>query len=106
MSDIITIELTPDPDLPEYPEHDKLEAVVEQSQAIGEFLDVFLPSKNIHFGRPSAFEGGGLNPIHINIQELLAEFFGIDRDKLEMEKEAMLDEIRRLNDRYDQAPNA
>ena len=89
-----------------YPEHDKLEAVVERSQAIGEFLDVFLPSKNIHFGRPSAFEGGGLNPIHINIQELLAEFFDIDRDKLEKEKEAILDEIRRLNDVHPEGHSA
>lgn len=88
-----------------YPEHDKLKAVVEQSQAIGEFIDVFLPGKGIFLGKAKEF-GEGLDPIIVDIQELLAEYFGIDRDKLENEKEAMLDEIRRLNDRYDQAPNA
>ena len=105
MSDIITIELTPDPDPPKYPEHVKLQAIVDKSQLIGEFIDVFLPGKGIFLGRPKEF-GNGLDPIIVDIQELLAEYFGIDRDKLEKEKEAMLDEIRRLNDRYDQAPNA
>jgi hypothetical protein len=31
----------------EYPEHDKLKAVIEESQAIGEFLDFGLPKQNL-----------------------------------------------------------
>ena len=33
-----------------------------------------------------------------NIEELLAEFFGIDEQKLENEKRAMLDECRAMNE--------
>ena len=34
-------------------------------------------------------------PIHKRIEQLLAEYFDIDLDKLELEKRAMLDELRR-----------
>lgn len=33
--------------MPEYPEHDKLKAISEQSQTIGEFLDFGLPKQNL-----------------------------------------------------------
>jgi hypothetical protein len=36
-----------------------------------------------------------LVPIHYDVQKLLAEFFGIDLDKLEQEKRTMLDELRK-----------
>jgi len=36
-----------------------------------------------------------LVPIHYDVQKLLAEFFGIDLDKLEKEKRAMLDELQK-----------
>lgn len=35
----------------DYPEHDKLSAISEQSQEIGRFLDEFLPSKGINLLR-------------------------------------------------------
>ncbi|HUV10815.1 MAG TPA: hypothetical protein VMX12_07525 [Acidimicrobiia bacterium] len=72
----------------DYPEHAKLRAVADKSQAIGEFLDEWLPTQGIILAH---VDRDGRVP---SIQELLAEFFGIDRDKLEAEKRAMLESLR------------
>lgn len=76
----------------EYSEHEKLHAVRDQSQAIGEFLDLgrwtlceFLPETGEMHAR--------YEPVQ-DIQAVLAEWFGIDRDALEREKRAMLDALR------------
>jgi hypothetical protein len=73
-----------------YPEHDKLAAVADQSQAIGEFLDLgrwtLCELREWEDARPS-FEP-------VDIQGALAEWFEIDRDALEREKRAMLAELR------------
>lgn len=76
----------------EYPEHEKLHAIHAQSQAIGEFLDVFLPSQGITLAET---QDGRLWPTHRTIPSLLAEFFGIDQAKIDAEKDAMLAAIRR-----------
>lgn len=95
----------------EYPEHTKLEKVVDKSQVCGEFLD-WLESSNrflctYHKHSDDCYdELGDLVcespteypiPLHTNINDLLAEFFNIDRTKIEQEKCQMLDEIRRTN---------
>ena len=73
-----------------YPEHEKLTTAKEQSQAIGEFLDLGRWSlcewREWDDARPS-FEP-------VNINDALAEYFEIDQDKLEAEKRAMLAAIR------------
>jgi len=81
----------------EYPEHAKLRDVKYQSQKIGEFIE-WLGEQSMavcHFD-------GSLNhsnywPANEPINKLLARFFGIDLDKLEDEKTAMLDAQRVLN---------
>ncbi len=95
-----------------YPEHDKLHAVVDRSQAIGEFLEWLSSEKDAvlcgpphrHSRHDCRDEDGSLacdtregeRPLFCNnIQDLLAEFFSIDRAKLEAEKLEMLEEIRR-----------
>jgi hypothetical protein len=84
----------------DYPEHDKLRAVVDQSQAIGEFLEEFLPSKGIQLcsRMPVDDDSDELSlhfyPIHESTRRLLAEFFGIDDDALEREKRTMLAVLR------------
>jgi hypothetical protein len=79
-----------------YPEHDKMTAVREQTQAIGEFVDWAADEKGIVLAkiddRGRAYSGGRL-------MDLLAEWAGIDLDKIEAEKRQMLDEIRAANDR-------
>lgn len=76
----------------EYPEHDKLNAVKDQSQAIGEFLDWLRDEKGIMLARFG--EGGDLYPYPRSTQDMLAEFFDIDLAEIEKEKRDMLEKIR------------
>lgn len=72
-----------------YPEHEKLKAVHDKSQIIGEFIDwaeseevVLIDlDKNQHVGE-------------YRLRQLLADFFEIDLKKLEAEKRHMFTEIR------------
>ena len=104
---------------PKTPELDKMKAVQEKSQAIGEFVDIFLAEKGFYIGRPHehkncagwetyrgkirrtpettndcALETGEFENIGVPIDKLLAEFFGIDLVKCENERRAILDHIR------------
>lgn len=84
----------------QYPEHDKLQAVKNQSQLIGEFLE-WLNSQGLYlaawqeidtiFGKDSE-----LVISYLSINDILARFFEIDLDKLEDEKRQMLDSIREM----------
>ena len=66
-----------------YPEHEKLKAIHHESQAIGSFLE-WMKSEYPKETRLPPY----------SIQFLLAEYFEIDEDKLELEKRAMLETIR------------
>jgi hypothetical protein len=61
----------------QYPEHDKLEKVRLASQGISEFLEWLDDECEIL-------------PVDLSIQELLDDYFGIDRSKLGEEKQRML----------------
>ena len=99
----------------DYPEHDKLSAIKDKSQAIGEFVDWLHSEKDIHFGRAHShsdsgcereydksgfrfwncgMEEGQYDPDRSNITKLLAEFFEIDLEKIEREKRRMLERLR------------
>jgi hypothetical protein len=90
-----TVAVTPNP----YPEHEKLGKIKDQSQAVGEFLE--WASSGIRDYRICEFDRSldRWFPIMISTEKLLAEFFGINLDRLEKEKLAMLDELRALNER-------
>lgn len=79
----------------EYPEHEKLQAVANESQAIGDFVE-WLGQRGIHLGE--YLEGkwieARLVPTHRSTVDLLADFFYIDQRKLEAEKRAMLAALR------------
>lgn len=101
-------------------ELEKLESVNERSQAIGEFLEWLLGTKNYHIAKylteeeydseDNVYYVNGLYehkqfkrheigkeelmPIHIDIEKLLAEFFEIDLDKVEEERRKILWKIR------------
>ena len=80
-----------------YPEHDKLKAIRDKSQVIGEFLE-WCETKGLLLGMWET--GGGPDrfyPVHIPVNNLLADYFGIDLRVLENEKRAMLAEQRKLN---------
>lgn len=81
----------------EYPEHDKLKAVMEQSQAIGEFIE---NNGKYVLAESVAVEGYShlqLIPVHRPINDILAEYFDIDLSALESEKRAMLEKLRGTN---------
>ena len=78
-----------------YPEHQKLRAISAQSQKIGEFLD-WIEEKGLWLATMD--EGGErMSPHYYSKENILAEFFGIDRKKIGVEKDAMLEEMRAMN---------
>lgn len=81
----------------EYPEHEKVAKVKDQSQAIGAFLDAGGLGEGIVLARWEGRQGDYLDPVHLNIEKVLAKYFGIDLDKLEAEKIQMLEELRKSN---------
>lgn len=81
-----------------YPEHEKLKALNGKSQAVMEFLD-WLDERGLTIcHRPGLSDENKYQTIYVpsmtQAEALVAEFFDIDRHKLEIEKRAMLDEIR------------
>jgi len=88
----------------DYPEHDKLSAVKDASQAIGEFIETagYTLCELRTFIEPLDDEPNGktyetrprLAPVNKSIQVILADYYGIDLDKIEAEKRAMLDTLQ------------
>lgn len=74
-----------------YPEHEKMKLIVAESQAIGEFLE----SCGYTLCEVRADE---FWPVGKPITQILADYFDIDMVKIEEEKRAMLDEIRKQNE--------
>lgn len=75
-----------------YPEHERLKEVRPRSQSIGEFVEWLSDEKCATIA--VRIEGGDMVPIRTTLQNLLAEFFEIDQDKLELEKQDMIAELR------------
>ncbi len=74
-----------------YPEHAKQRAIIDKSQAIGEFLD--------RMSGGSRAKGAPFIRLYgrwrwMSIPKILAEYFKIDPNKIEEEKQAMLAELR------------
>lgn len=81
-----------------YPECEKMSQVRPQSQAIGEFLEWLRYEKGWVLATvPEEYEFT-LVEASYSIEGLLAEFFGIDLDKVETERRQMLDEIRAVHE--------
>jgi hypothetical protein len=78
------------------PECDKMAKVRDQSQSIGEFLE-WLSGKGIHLGKQFNYNDVDYSeflPYSYTTEELLAEFFEIDLNKVEEERRALLEELR------------
>lgn len=90
-----------------YPEHDKLRAVKSKSQACGDFLKWLQDYKGYELaarhehneecdrGRRGCQLADSLEAVHVRVETLLATYFEIDLKKLEEEKLAMLEALRR-----------
>jgi len=97
---------TPPAKTPPCPECEKLKAVSEYSQKIGEFLTWLVNVKQLdlskyqeveecqYCGEDGMFTGEQLMPYHTDKEQLLAEFFGIDLKKVEEERRALLSSIQ------------
>ncbi len=74
-----------------YPEHEKLQKIQDKTQTVGEFLDWLVNEREVVLAKwiDGTLEER-LAPINPSIQDLIAEFFGVDQNKLEAEKRAML----------------
>lgn len=85
------------------PEHDKLRAIKDESQLIGAFLEWLgengyslcrYEAFTRHSGEPGDYTPSGYYPTPLGIEDLLARFFDIDLDKLEEEKQAILQQLQ------------
>lgn len=78
---------TPAADL--YPEHTRQAAVLDEAEAIGRFIDesgyILAEHREIKGYREEV-----LMPVTASVTVILARYFGIDLDKIEAEKRAML----------------
>ena len=79
------------------PTLDRMLEIQEQSELCGEFLDWFL-HKYAVFERRQKRESPFVNPDgasdYINKERLLAEFFDINLEEAEREKQSMLESLR------------
>ena len=94
-----TTQRPPEPEgqQPQYPECEKLAGVSPQSNVVGEFLDWLSHKKEyticgFYSEEP---DEGEYHPIDLNIEQLLAEFFEVDLNKVEEERRQILDDIRK-----------
>ena len=94
----------------QYPEHEKLKALEGKNDAVAGFLEWMAENEYViarhHEHNRDCRKSGefvcgynqdDLYPVRRNIESLMAEYFKISLTKLEDEKRAMLDEIRRNN---------
>lgn len=88
----------------EYPEHDKLQAVKDQSETIGQFLEWLTSGQGIMIAHwhtmdePDEYGNDEmLLPHRESIENMLARYFKIDLKKIEDEKRQMLEKMREIN---------
>ena len=88
------------------PELDKMLAVKNKSQAIGEFLE-WLESNDMTIARYATKDDcyddegdrtdineGDYLPVRLSIENMLAKYFGLDLNKAEKEKQALLESLK------------
>jgi hypothetical protein len=75
---------------PKCPECEKLFKVSPQSQVIGAFLE-HLKENGVKL---SEWHRNSLVPIRSSTEDLLAEYFDIDMDKVERERQALLEYLK------------
>jgi hypothetical protein len=93
---------------PKTPWHDKAKEHADEMQSIGEFIE-WLPTTKLHIAKYiDGEEGYGLYPIpmgQLTINMLLAEFFGIDYDAYQEEKEAVYQYVSALANQHESHKN-
>lgn len=77
-----------------YPEHEKLQCIKDKSEICGSFLDWLQNERNPRIQLCEFNENGEEFPCYKRIDQLLAEYFEIDLQKLEKEKLQMIEELK------------
>lgn len=77
----------------DYPECEKIHAKREESTTIGNFLDWAEEKGYVFCVLDHKYDD--YYPITKRIEELLADYFGIDLEKAEKERQQMIEEIRK-----------
>jgi hypothetical protein len=78
----------------QYPECEKMAAIKDKSQVIGEFLEWASETQGFRLCISDWYSNEYI-PIGMTTEILLAKFFDIDLNKVEIEKRKILDNIRR-----------
>lgn len=84
---------------PPVPEHERLHAAKktdDATQLVGRFIDWLSDEKSLVLAERSG--DGELHNAIVITNNLLAEFFGVNRGALEAEKQALLDHLRATNE--------
>lgn len=81
------------------PELDKQLEIVKSGKAgvVQDFIDWLREEKDYVLGEYQDWEGYSEQqfvPVYIQPEQLMADFFGIDRNKIEAERRALLDTLR------------
>ncbi len=76
----------------ETPELNRMQAIQPKSEIIGEFLDWLFYEKNLNICE--MYEGLTFQPLYKSPNNWLAEYFGIDLDKVDQEQKAILQNLR------------
>lgn len=87
-------------DLPPYPypEHVKLKRIKDKSQMVKDFLTWCWDNKGAQLCH-NDLRDYPTTILETDVDKMIAGFFEIDLDKLELEKRAMLEEQRKLNEK-------
>lgn len=77
-----------------YPECEKIAVIADKSQVIGEFLEWLQEDKHLVICEQCGIRCNNLSPLNFSTEKLLAEFFGINLNKVEKERRQMLNAMR------------
>lgn len=87
----------PEGQQPQYTECEKMQKVQKESQIIGEFLEWLGSEKEYSICKFCEYENreGSYYPVQLDKEQLLAEFFEVDLNKVEEERRAILEGLRK-----------
>lgn len=89
----------------EYPEHEKVKEIRHKSQAVHDFLEWLEDTKKFRLAEDFGHPCGYLVSANYRHDDLIAEFFEIDLKKFNKEKDQMVDEMGRHNDKAQRERN-
>ena len=76
------------------PQHDKLDALNNENQVVGEFLEWLKTEYTLAKWDDTEYSST-LYPVYLHTEDVLAEYYEIDIDAFWKEKDAMLDAYRK-----------